>query len=143
MNKIFHSAVYSMSTFNCNTCYNYKPYIFNPTCYPTTTCNVDLISTTSGVPCGLSSQTLLNTQLQTYLECNASTITGESYQDNIVNQGIISTTIYSEFLNYGQNRFNKYIRWQPPVIPQSVIDLQMQTANVGVPRTIVEPCSGR
>ena len=132
-----------MNTYNCKSCYNYTPYIFNPTCCSQQSCNVDLISSTASFPHGLSSQTLLNTQMQTYLECNASTISGSSYQDNIQNQAIISSTIYSEFLTYGQNRFNKYIRWQPPIIPQSVIDLQMQTANVGVPRTIVEPCSGK
>lgn len=138
-----------MSTFNCNTCKSgehlYKPQIFISNCCPTL-CNnnIDLISTTAFVPKGLTSNSLLQAQLQTFLEDNVNSAVSTSYQNNIINQTSITNTLNSELLTYSQNRNSKYIRKNPEIIPQSVIDLQMQTANVGVPHSVftMRDCKG-
>lgn len=138
-----------MSTFNCNTCKSgehlYKPQIFISNCCPTL-CNnnIDLISTTAFVPKGLTSNSLLQAQLQTFLEDNVNSAVSTSYQNNIINQTSITNTLNSELLTYAQNRNSKYIRKNPEIIPQSVIDLQMQTTNVGVAHSVftMRDCKG-
>ncbi len=138
-----------MSTFNCTTCKSgehlYKPQIFISNCCPTL-CNNDLelISSTAFIPTGLSSQTLLKTSQQSLFECNANTIAASTYQNNIQNQSLITSTLNGQLLTYAQARNSKYIRKNPEVIPQSIIDLQMQTANVGVPHSVftMKDCKG-
>lgn len=138
-----------MSTFNCNTCKSgehlYKPQIFISNCCPTLiNNNLELISTTAFIPKGLTSNSLLQTQIQTFLEDNNNAQVSSSYQNNITNQTSITNALNSELLTYAQNRNNKYIRKNPEIIPQSVIDLQMQTANTGVPHSIfsMKDCKG-
>ena len=138
-----------MSTFNCTTCKSgehlYKPQIFISNCCPTLcNTNIDLISSTAFVPTGLTSQTLLQSQQQTLFESNTSTLIASSYQNNIQNQTLIASTLNGQLLTYVQARNSKYIRRNPEMIPQSVIDLQMQTANVGVPHSVftMRDCKG-
>lgn len=94
---------------------------------------------------GVTSQSLLETQQETFLECvaNQNIVSSATNQLDPEIQAAISAQITSLRTEYSRSRLLPYQRLPPPIIPQSVIDLQMATVNVGVPHTIVDRCVSR
>lgn len=64
-------------------------------------------------------------------------------QSTIQNSNAISAQIYSQLLDINKRRYEPYQPYIYPVIPSSVIQLQMATANVGVPMTPITCLSGK
>ncbi len=65
-------------------------------------------------------------------------------QSTIANSTIIANTIYGQLLQVRQQRYEPYQPYMPPVIPPSVMELQMNTVNVGVPHSFftAKDCKG-
>ena len=61
-------------------------------------------------------------------------------QNNITT---ITNTLVGQLLQVQQQRYLPYQPYVPPMIPQSVIDLQMNTINVGVPHTVFTCADGK
>jgi hypothetical protein len=62
-----------------------------------------------------------------------STLTAQILQQIQANVPVITSTIQSELVILQEQRYEPYRPRVVEVMPQSVIDLQMRTANVGVP----------
>jgi hypothetical protein len=62
----------------------------------------------------------------------------------IANSANITSTLQSQLIGIQRDRFLPYRPYIPEVIPQSVIDLQMNTANAGVPHSVatIANCKG-
>jgi hypothetical protein len=90
-----------------------------------------------------SSKTLLLKEQKQFLDCTTKNTLDSTLNNIIQNQGSIQTNITGQLESYAINRNNTYVRLPPPFIPPSVIQLQMETATVGLPKTIIEPCSGK
>jgi len=81
-----------------------------------------------------------NRLYQTNYSMNVSTIL--NYTNN--NTDTIKDLLYGQLLEVKKNRYQPYQPYIPMVVPQSVIDLQMRTANVGVPESFftISNCKG-
>ena len=90
-----------------------------------------------------TSQTLLLNRQKGYLNCITKNTLDTALNNITENQDTIQPNITAQLHTYAANRNNKYVKLPPPFIPPSVIQLQMETATVGIPKTIVEPCSGK
>jgi hypothetical protein len=122
---------------NCKECFNYTPQTLIVNCCDSKPlCNQYSTFST----CGATSSSLLEAQQLKFL----STVSGDALAStliyNQVNSTRISAQLYGQLEDYGANRFNKYRRPAPMVIPQSVIDLDMNTRNIGVPLSNVFSC---
>ena len=64
--------------------------------------------------------------------------------NTIANSASIFSTIQGQLIGIQRDRYLPYRPYIPPVIPQSVIDLQMNTANAGVPHSVftIANCKG-
>jgi hypothetical protein len=77
-------------------------------------------------------------------QCNEQDMTRSTIQSTITNAAAINEMVFSELINLKNQRYAPYQPYIYPVVPPSVIELQMRTANVGVgvsPDTIVT-CKG-
>jgi hypothetical protein len=88
-------------------------------------------------------QTLLLNNQKKYIDCITKNTLDNTLNNILQNENKIQTNITAQLSTYAITRNNKYNRLPPPFIPPSVIKLQMETATVGIPKTIVEPCSGK
>jgi hypothetical protein len=123
---------------SCRFCYSYTPQKFNASC-----CNKVLCAPDIPIVPSTSEQSLLLQKQKEFLLCSTKPALESAIANNIQNNAQIGQQLYSQLLQYGKNRDVAYQRLPPPFIPPSVMALQMNTANVGVPHTIVERCSGR
>ena len=132
-------------------CYNYKPQGSIELCCQPNVCatNQFLSSITSlSMVTNNNNQTteqslLLATQLE-LLQCNrASTITS-TLQYTLANSTTITSTLYSQMNELRNLRYQPYQPYIPPVIPSSVMELEMRTVNVGVPMSFftIANCKG-
>jgi hypothetical protein len=64
-------------------------------------------------------------------------------QCTIQQSTILSNQIYSQLIQAGAQRYLPYQPYIFPVVPSSVTQLQMATANVGVPMTPITCQSGK
>ncbi len=126
----------------CRECFNYTPQtnFENRRCCNNIGCDYYLSSTIQASnPCissGASFQTLLNQRQSNFFQTNETVNTGLISTYNNENSTIIGRQLQAQLLNYGQNRNAIYQRIPPPFIPPSVIQLQMETVNVGVAKPI-------
>jgi hypothetical protein len=125
---------------NCKSCFSYKRPGVDFGCCAKNACNS--LQLQSNV-CGATEKTHIQKIEQEVLRCSSDVVRNVVLAENIQNQNMISQRLEGELLTYGANRFNKYYRQPPMFIPESVLRLARETANVGVPKTVVEPCSGR
>lgn len=86
---------------------------------------------------------LLQSIQQQQASCAHSTMTGCSIQATITNTSSITSTLQSQLLQLAQQRYAPYQPYIPPVMPSSVIQLQMATANVGVSMTPITCLTGK
>ena len=138
---------HTLITPECNQCFSYKPHTDSgQKCCRTIECNYELRSTIANTKpnmiCGASFQTLLNTEIDNLNRCNSAQNTSNVSTINSLNQSAISSQLTSQLLNYGKTRYLPYQRLPTPFIPESVLKMQRESVNVGVPRTIAQPCSG-
>lgn len=143
-----------ISTLNCNNkcrfCYSYKPPGPIDPCCVTKTCTNDDLLVASSLQCVTNNSTrtsersLLLQLQQQYLQSNASTIINSTLQNTLENNSLIASTIYGQLLQVRNDRYLPYRPYIPPVVPSSVIQLQMATVNVGVPMSFftIADCKG-
>jgi hypothetical protein len=135
----------------CRFCYSYKPPGPIDVCCETTNCASEgYISSISSQPnivnnsTRTSERTLLLQQQRQYLLDVAETNMNSTIQNTINNSSIITSTIYGQLLGVRQQRYEPYQPYIPPVIPAHVMQLQMNTVNVGVPMSFftMADCKG-
>lgn len=123
-------------------CYAYKPQgIIQECCDPIVCTTNQYISTISSLPMVINNNTktterslLLASQQQFYTELSSTSVMSTlQYTQN--NNSMITSTIYGELLQLRQDRYQPYQPYQPEIIPSSVMQLEMNTANVGVPHS--------
>jgi hypothetical protein len=124
-------------------CYSYKPpgTINNCCIEPLCATNEHISSISSCIPVIFNSsrtseQSLLLYGQQKYLQETNAAITNQIVQSTISSVSSVTDLVYSQLLQVRQDRYLPYRPYIPEVIPPSVIELQMATANVGVPHSV-------
>ena len=133
-----------MTTPTCRFCYSYKPPGFiQPVCdisiNLTTMCSQSTIVNNSTQT--NSAALLLATQQKFQLQ-NQSTILSSTLQSTINNAASINSTLYSQLLDLRNQRYIPYQPYVPEVMPESVLQLQRMTANVGNTMPNIMKCKG-
>ena len=133
-------SITNPTTPSCRFCYSYKPQGFiQPCCPPVVSADLQTLSSISSTPFKVnnninnSDQTMLLTRNTRLLQEAQSTIRTSTIQSTIANAAAINSTIYAQLQQVQAQRYIPYQPYVPPVIPQSVTDLQRMTANVGNP----------
>jgi hypothetical protein len=91
-----------------------------------------------------TSHSLLLTLERCRANVSQQAITTRALQYTINNQNDINATLLSQLNTIRDQRYIPYQPYIPPVMPSSVIQLQMATANVGVPMSAntIMKCKG-
>jgi hypothetical protein len=125
----------------CNACNAYKPLVSASSDYLSSiSCLSNVVNNNMQTSQGsflLASQKQQKQQEQTALQ--SSTI-----QSTITNATSITNTLTSQLETVRNQRYIPYQPYIPPVIPSSVTELQMRTANAGVPMSVftIANCKG-
>jgi hypothetical protein len=135
----------------CRFCYSYKPPgLVEPCCSPV------VCATNETLAVRASLQPVVNNNSQTterslLLYGQQQTLV-ESYQTNVSqirtytqqNQATINQQLAAQLIQLGKDRYQPYQPYMPPVIPPSVMELNMRTVNVGVPVPVmtIARCKG-
>jgi hypothetical protein len=135
----------------CRFCYSYKPPgIIQTECKPIVCATDTYLSSISSLAPVINNDTqtterslLLQLQRSFLQEVNTSSI-ASTVQYTVANSTIITSTLYGQLVNLVQTRYLPYQRLGPMFIPSSVIQLQMNTVNVGVPESFftIMDCKG-
>ena len=132
-------------------CYNYKPPgIIEPCCQPIVCATDAFLASLSTLPevVNNSSRTTESSLLQATVRkqqlCNLTKTTNSTIQSTIANAAAINENVFSQLINIRDQRYAPYQPYIYPVVPASVMELQMRTANVGVPHTVntIANCRG-
>jgi hypothetical protein len=134
-------------TQNCRFCYSYKPQGFiQPCCPPIVSADLQTLSSISSTPFKVNNninntdQTMLLSRQACQLQDVQRRNTMKTVQHTIANAAAINSAIYSQLVQVKAERYVPYQPYIPPVIPQSVTDLQRMTANVGNPMPPIMRC---
>jgi hypothetical protein len=135
---------------SCRFCYSYKPPgIIEPTCIPPICVNQTIasISTNPAVinnNTRTTEQSLLLAVQQQYLEGIQQSNTNNTVQYTAQNIDAITASLQSQLAQVAIQRYKPYQPYNYPCLPPSVIELQMKTANVGVPIPVatIASCKG-
>lgn len=135
----------------CRFCYSYTPPgPIDNCCQPIICTTNDFISSISSLPMVVNNNTrtseqslLLGAQQQFYQE-NYITAVNSTLQYTTQNSSIITSTLYGQLLGIRQDRYLPYQPYMPECPPSSVIQLQMNTVNAGVPHSFftIADCKG-
>lgn len=124
-------------------CYSYTaPGFINTNCKPVvaaTNAYLSSISCSSGIMSGATERS----RILARQSCFSSIATACMVQCTIQQSTILSNQIYSQLIQAGAQRYLPYQPYIFPVVPSSVTQLQMATANVGVPMTPITCQSGK
>jgi len=132
-------------------CYNYKPPgVIEPCCAPVVCANNDYLSSLETIPNVInnSSRTIESSLLQAsqrqMYQANQVAQQQRTLQATLTNTSSITDQIMNQLADLRNQRYVPYKPYVYPEIPQSVIDLQMRTANVGVPVSVftMADCKG-
>jgi hypothetical protein len=135
----------------CRFCYSYTPPGPIDNCCEPVICAsnnyINSISSLSNVVNNntrTSQQSLLLASQQTFYQDNYTTAVNSTLQYVNQNTSLITSTIYGQLLGIKQERYLPYQPQIPECPPPSVIQLQMNTANVGVPHSFftIADCKG-
>lgn len=135
----------------CRFCYAYTPPGPIDNCCKPTVCatneHIALISSLSMVvnnSTRTTERSLLLSAQQQFFQQNVALQVSSVVASTIANSTIIANTIFGQLQEIQRARYQPYQPYMPPVIPQHVIDLQMATANAGVPHSFftVADCKG-
>jgi len=85
---------------------------------------------------------LLGAQQQSFRD-NSAAATSTIVQSTIINNAAITSTIYGQLYQIRTDRYEPYQPYIYPVVPQSVVDLQMNTVNAGVPHSFFTCTDGK
>jgi len=129
-------------------CYSYKAQGFiDSSCKPIVTASSDYLSSISCATINgemqTSQQTFLLAKRRAVIQAQASTILTSTIQSTIQNASTMSNQIYSQLLQVGAQRYTPYQPYIYPVMPSSVMQLKMLTANAGVPMTPITCLTGK
>ena len=144
-------VVYCPTPIKCRFCYSYKPPgLIEPTCIPVVCATDQFLSSISLLPEVTNNSTrttessLLQAMIKKQQQCIIQDTTNSTIQSTITNAAAINQNVFSELINLKNQRYAPYQPYIYPVVPPSVIELQMRTVNVGVgvpPDTIMN-CRG-
>ena len=138
-------------TNKCRFCYSYTPPgPVENCCVPTVCATNEFIGQISSLSMvvnnstRLSERSLLLGSQQQYLQEQAYQQTSSVVYNTIANSTSITSTLYGQLLQVQRERYLPYQPYIPPVMPPSVIQLQMSSINVGVPHSFftVADCKG-
>jgi hypothetical protein len=89
-------------------------------------------------------QSLLLAKQRKFLLDTNTQVQSSTLQYNLQNSSMITSTFYGQLVNLRAERYQPYQPYIPPMIPSSVIQLQMNTVNVGVPMSFftIADCKG-
>ena len=125
-------------------CYSYKPKGFiQPCCPPIVSATNQFVSSIACTNATIYGESRTNqgafllTKQQDIIQTAQSTIIGNTVQNTITNASKIAAQIQSQLIQIGQQQYIPYQPYIPPVMPSSVIQLQMATVNVGVPMSFL------
>lgn len=137
-------------TNKCRFCYSYTPPGPIDNCCPPPVCatneTLQLVSSLQMVTFNstrTSERSLLLAGQQQFLADNSYQQTLSSVQATQNNITSITNTLVGQLYQVQRDRYLPYQPYIPPVIPQSVIDLQMSTINVGVPHSVFTCADGK
>jgi hypothetical protein len=132
-------------------CYNYKPPgLIEPCCTPVVCTTNQFLSSISSIPEVTNNSTrttessLLQAKIKKLQQFNSTDTTNSTIQSTIMNAAAINESVFSQLIDLKSQRYAPYQPYIYPVVPPSVMELQMRTANVGVgvtPDTIMN-CRG-
>jgi hypothetical protein len=133
-----------MATPTCRFCYSYKPPGFiQPVC--DTPMNITTMYSQPTIVNNStqtnSSALLLATQQKIQIQ-NQSAILSSTLQSTINHAASINSTVYGQLLDLRNQRYVPYQPYVPEVIPESVLELQRMTANVGNTMPNIMRCKG-
>ena len=141
----------TLMTPSCRFCYSYKPPgLVEPCCTPPICATSSTILTISSLTMVVNNNTqtterslLLYGQQQTQIEIYQ-TNAAQIYYSTQQNVDTINRQLNAQLIQLGKDRYQPYQPYMPPVIPPSVIELNMRTVNVGVPVPImtIASCKG-
>jgi hypothetical protein len=136
---------------SCRFCYDYKPPGVANACCPPVVCASTVTSIMSTIASNPSmnctqatEQSLLLASQRQFQIAIESTIIGSTIQSTIENSAAINAQLRSELENITFQRYAPYRPYIYPVVPSSVTDLAMRTANVGnpMPPITILDCKG-
>jgi hypothetical protein len=132
-------------------CYHYTPTgIIEPYCKPVVCATNEYIASLASIPAVVnnSTRTIESSLLQATVkrqqqEIQTQTI-NRTVHDTKLNKDAINESIRRQLVNISNERYAPYQPYVYPVVPPSVMELQMRTANVGVPHTFntIANCKG-
>jgi hypothetical protein len=141
----------TLKTPSCRFCYSYKPPgLVEPCCvvpFCATNSTISTISSLSMVVNNNSRTTerslLLYGQQQVLIE-SYKTYAAQTVDTTKQNLATINRQLTAQLIQLGKDRLLPYQPYMPPVIPPSVMQLNMQTRNVGVPVPVmtIASCKG-
>ena len=132
-------------------CYNYTPTGITTStyCKPVVSASSTYLSSISCLSNVVNNNmqttqgSLLQAIQQQHALCAQSTMTGCSIQNTVSNASNITSTLQGQLLQLAQQRYIPYQPYVPIMMPSSVIQLQMATANVGVAMTPITCLTGK
>ena len=140
-----------LMTPKCRFCYSYKPPgLIEPQCKPIVCAtdqylsSISMLSTVTNNSTRTTESALLQAMIKKQQECIKQENINSTLQSTIANAAAINETVFSQLVDLSKARYAPYQPYIYPVVPPSVIELEMRTANVGVgvtPDTIMN-CRG-
>jgi hypothetical protein len=136
---------------SCRFCYDYKPPGVADACCPPVVCASTMISIASSMTSTPSmnsaqatEQSLLLAYQRQFQIAVESTIIGSTIQSTIENSAAITAQLQAQLEDITFQRYAPYRPYIYPVVPSSVTDLAMRTANVGnpMPPITILDCKG-
>jgi hypothetical protein len=132
-------------------CYSYiSPGTIENCCKPTLCATNEHIALISSLPMVVNNNTrttersLLLSMQQQFIQENVASQVSSIVSTTIANSSTIANSLLGQLQDIQRARYVPYQPYTPPVMPQSVIDLQMNTINAGVPHSFftVADCKG-
>ena len=136
---------------SCRFCYSYTPPgVIQNNCTPPVCATDSYLASIATLPPVIynvsrtTERSLLLQQQRLFLQEVYTSSVASTVQYTITNSTVITSTLYSQLLEVRQARYQPYQPVMPVIIPSSVIQLQMQTVNVGVPHSVftIMNCKG-
>ena len=140
---------------SCRFCYDYKPPGVANACCPPVVCASTVTAIASSMATTIASnpsmnstqateQSLLLASQRQYELAIQRTIIGSTIQSTIENSAAITAQLQAQLEDITFQRYAPYRPYIYPVVPSSVTDLAMRTANVGnpMPPITILDCKG-
>jgi len=129
----------------CRFCYSYTPPGIKETCCPDPPCIPSEIEPPAN---RIGSQTTEQSLLQAIVQKQQleiqQTAQQTTLQNILANEATITKTLQNELVQVAAQRYQPYQPYIYPVIPRSVLEFEMRTANVGnpMPPITIADCKG-